>query len=892
MAAASNLHGAEVTWHSESASGTLIQLGTDAHQGLSTLEAVARLEQWGANVLDPPRRSRWWKEPLEPLTEPLVPLLFVVAGLYGLLGKLADALTILVVILAVAIVELWSEARAKRAIGALRHLSAPTARAIRDGTVLIVPSAELVPGDVVLLQPGTRVPADLRLLETVALRVDESSLTGESVPVTKEADCQLEPLAELVERRNLTFSGTLVTAGHGRGVVVATGRNTELGRIQRLVQMGRPPRTPLQVHMRQLAGWLVWVAIGLSVLTPLLGIVVAHLPFQDMLLTGLTLAFATIPEELPILITIVLGLGAYQLARQRAFLKRLQAAETLGAVSVVGTDKTGTLTENRMQVATLWIDGCESPFPPAQDGVMLRLLELGSLASDAQLQVTDGHLQWIGDPTEIALLAAAATAGLDVANLHARVAIIEEYPFDDLWRSVAVLYERHGQRWLAVKGAPESVLERCSQLLTADRITELDGSSRQCVCTEVEALTRRGLRVLALAERRIAPALSTSDGRDSLERQLTLVGLVGLADPPRPEAAGAVAALQAAGIRVIMLTGDHPVTAEAVARHTGIAADRVVLGRELAGQTAGEIGRLARSASVFARITAEQKLQLVQALQAHGDVVAVSGDGVNDAPALRAAAVGVAMGQTGTDVAREAADLVLGDDRLATIVTAVRAGRTLYANLRKAVRYYLAAKIALVSASLAAVLLHLPIPFAPVQIIVMELFMDLGASTTFVAEPPEQELMTQPPRNVSRPFIDRSMQLGMLLGGLSLAAAVLCAYGWTLQRYGLPAAQTAAFATWLLGHVVMAAHMRAEHQLLLRTHPLANRPFLGWLAGVLLVLALGLSFPFLQARLHLLSLPPLAWGVVLASALLVPSWWEPYKWIRIGLRGKGVMRSG
>jgi Ca2+-transporting ATPase len=869
------------SWHDHSASEVVAALGTDPARGLADDEAAGRLARHGRNALAAAAREPWWAEVREALTEPLVLLLLAVAVLYAVLGELADALTIFLVILAVSGVEIANEARAKRAIASLRDLSAPTATVVRDGAARDLPVAEVVPGDLVLLEAVRRVPADLRLVATEALRVDEASLTGESVPVLKAPDRPVPADAALGDRTDLAFAGTVVTAGTGRGVVVATGPDTELGRIADLAETAREPRTPLQQHLRQLSRWLVWVALGFSALVPTLGVLVAHRPFQEMLLTGLTLAFATIPEELPILITIILGLGAYRLARRRAIVRRLQAAETLGSVSVVATDKTGTLTANRMRVAALFADGAvRDPLAWGGTGTGRRLLEIGVLANDAQPGQVDGAPGFVGDPTETALLAAARDAGLDPVGLRATSPLVAEYPFDDARKRLSVLYERAGAPWLALKGAPESVLAACTHALAGGRVVPLDTAGRVALEREIEGLAARGLRTLAFAERLLPPG--TDGSAAAIERDLTFVGLAGLEDPARPEVAAAIAALRGAGIRVVMLTGDHPATARAIAARVGIDAERVVTGRELAGLDDAALGALAEESSVFARIAPEHKLQLVRALQARGEVVAVTGDGVNDAPALREAAIGVAMGRVGTDVAREAADLVLADDNFATVVEAVRGGRALYANLHKAIRYYLAAKVALVTASLVAVLAGLPVPFTPIQIIVTELFMDLGASLTFLAEPPEGDVMARPPRDPRHPFMDRAMQRGILGGGLSLAAAVFLSYWWALGHgASVVAAQTAAFAAWMVGHIVLAAHMRSERQPLLLTSPLANRAFLVWAGAALATLALGLTLPFLRARLHLASLPPTTWAVVLAAALLLPSWWEVAKWARL-----------
>ncbi len=863
-------------WHSRSIAESVSLVGTDPERGLTDAEAARRLQQTGPNEITARKKEPWWEEVLEPLTEPLVLLLLAVAVLYGILGELADALTILFVILTVASVEMFNESRAKKAISSLRVLSAPHATTIRDNQVSVIPAAGLVSGDVVLLQPGERVPADLRLVEAVALRADESSLTGESVSVSKDAQLVAPPDTALGDRRNLVFAGTVVTAGKGRGVTVGTGRNTELGRIATLAETAREPRTPLQMRMRQLSGYLLWVAVAFSILVPVLGFFVAGRPWREMLLTGLTIAFATIPEELPILITIVLGIGAFRLARQHAIVKRLRAAETLGSVSVIGTDKTGTLTENRMQVAEIFTDGAvhklgEGPLL----GSALRTLEVGALANDAQLLDALGQGKLVGDPTEVALLAAAGNSA--VATWRSTARVLEEFPFDDTRKRMSVVYDRDGERWAAVKGAPESILAVSSSVRGNGGVTALAAVQRDQIQKVADAMASRGLRVLAFAERRL-PA-DAPVGLEGTETELTWVGLAGLEDPPRAEAAATVAELQGAGIRVLMLTGDHPATAQAIARQVGIAASPVVVGRDLENTTESELLEKVRMASVFARITPEHKLRVVRALQSSGEVVAVTGDGVNDAPALREASIGVAMGRSGTDVAREAADLVLADDNLATLTVAVRAGRLLYENLHKAVRYYLAAKVGLIGSALLAVLFGLPVPFSPVQIIVLELFMDLGASVTFTAERPESDLMRRRPRPLREPFINRPMLVGIFGGGLALALAVFLAFGWAWQQgLGLAGAQTVAFATWMVGHLVLAAHMRAERQSIFRSGVFANRPFLLWSVAALGLLALGVSVPFLTMRLHLAPLNGMAWGVALAAALILPSWLEITKW--------------
>jgi Ca2+-transporting ATPase len=826
------------------------RLGSDPLRGLAAAEAAARLARHGPNEAHPPRRARWWREALEALGEPLVLLLLVTAGLYALVGEPGDALTIVAIVLAVVAVEVATEMRALRAIEALRRLAAPTAEVIRDGRPRVVPAAEVVPGDLVRLAAGGRVPADLTLVTAARLSTDDSTLTGEPGPVEKAAG-------------SLAFAGTAVVAGRGLGLAVATGRGTALGRLAGLAAAAREPRTPLQQQLRDLAGRLTWVAALASVLVPAAGVLLAGRPPAEMLLTGLALAFATIPEELPILVTLVLAVGALRLARRNAIVRRLRAAEALGSITVLATDKTGTLTEGRMRVAALVADG-RAIAPGAAEEAAARLLALAVAAGGAG----DGA----ADPTAAALREAAGAAGTAPAARPEEARLLLELPRGGGRRWQGAIHEASGTRRAAVVGAPEAVLAMATREARGQGETPLDGTRRQALLAAAEALAARGSRVLAAAGRTLAHDEPADPA--ALERGLVLAGLVALEDPPRPEAAGAVAALRQAGVRVVMVTGDHPATARAVADRVGIPAGPVVTGPELAGADAAALARLAGSAAVLARVTPEDKLRVVEALQASGEVVAVTGDGINDAAALRAAAVGVAMGRRGADVAREAADLVLADDDLGTVAAAVEGGRSLADNLRAAVRFYLAAKVALLAAAAAAALAGLPIPFTPVQIVVLELFMDLGASTAFVTLPPAADVMRRPPRDPAAPFLDRGLLAGIATGGLALGAAVLGAYLAAGPRGAPDAARGGAFVAFLVGHVALAAAMRPGAPLRPR-----GPAWAAWAAAAAGLLAAVALWPALRARLGLSSLTA-SGGLAAAAAGLaagaVAAAWSRY----------------
>lgn len=859
--------GTDPSWHAQAAAEVLSALGTEAAKGLTSEDARSRLSRSGPNRLREAEHEGFWEEYAEELTEPMILLLLVTGILYSILGTLEDAVTIFAIIFTLVALEVVNEQRAGRAIEALRELAEPTAAVVRDGRRVEIPVETVVPGDVLVLEAGRRVPADARVIEADHLASSEASLTGESVPVDKEAEVVLPAETPLAERRNLVFAGTHIVRGRGTAVVTATGMATELGRIAAMAQEVEEPATPLQGVMAELTKYLAAVAIAFSVLIPLLGWLVAHQDPKTMVLTGLSLAFVTIPEELPILITMVLALGAFRLSRQHAIAKRLRAVETLGSVTVIATDKTGTLTENRMQVSRFYPEQAK----PA-------LLEAGVLCNDASWEGGAG----MGDPLEIALLRSAVDSGLDVAVIRGAHPVHEECSFDNARKRMAVVVAEDGACRISVKGAPETVLPICAQRWTAAGTKPLTDADRLLILTAAASLAASGQRVLAFGEKR---GVDQSIPHAQIEADLMFLGLVGLSDPPRPEARASIEACRAASVRPLMVTGDHPLTAQAIAAQIGLDGSRVVTGTELDALSDAQLQDTVRSASVYARTTPEHKLRIVRALHANGERVAVTGDGINDAPALAAADIGVAMGETGTDVAREASDLVLADDNFATIVQAVREGRILFANLRKAVRYYLACKVAVVAIMLLPVLLGIPPPFAPIQLIVLELFMDLAASATFVMEPPEVDLMRQAPRDPRARFMDRRMIGTIFASAAGLFLAVSAAYLVTYYSGVSGAvAQTVAFVTWLLGHVFLALNLRSESEPLVRLGPLTNRLMVIWGFAAVLFAVFASVTPGVQSVLRTAPLDPGQWGLALGLAILGTFWIEVRKWFDLPRR--------
>ena len=867
----------QTDWHQAAAEQVLTSLAATA-QGLTTTEAETRLAAGGANVIPASRRRSLAGMLLRQFADFMILVLLVAALVSGFIGEPQDTIAILMIVLLNALIGTIQEYRAERAVAALREMAAPEARALRDGTEVSLPTAALVPGDVVLLEAGNVVPADLRMLTTEALQADESALTGESHAVDK----QTEPLPTadlpLGDRSNLAFKGSQITRGHGCGVVVATGLSTELGRIARLLASEASVKTPLQVRLARFGRYLALAVLAICAVVFVTGLLQGQEPLL-MFLTAVSLAVAAIPEALPAVVTISLALGARKLIRQHTLVRHLPAVETLGSVTYIGTDKTGTLTQNRMTAERFYAAGtCRDRLPAAPGaGPWTELGQALALNND----VTEKDGKAYGEPTELALFEAARDAGFAKPALEQSMPRLGVIAFDSERQQMTTLHACAAGVVAYVKGAPERVLAQSSAMLGQDGAQPLDTAP---VLAEVQRLADEGYRVLAIARRDLSTLPEHPDA-GGIEQQLTFVGLVALIDPPRPEVPQAVADCLAAGITPVMITGDHPGTAMATARRIGIADDDagVLTGSALAQLSDRQFAAQVESIRVYARVSPQQKLRIVRALQDNGEFVAMTGDGVNDAPALKRAGIGIAMGMKGTDVAREAADMVLLDDNFATIVSTIREGRRIFDNIRKFIKDTMSSNSGEIWTLFLAPFLGLPVPLLPIHILWINLVTDGLPGLAFTAEPAEPGIMQRQPRPPQESIFAHGMWqhivwVGLFVGGVSIASQA-----WAIAR-GVEYWQTVVFTVLTVSQLFHSLAVRSENASLFSIGLFSNLPML---AAVVFTLAAQLAviyMPALNAIFHTqpLPLPDLMACLALSSLVLFAVEFE--KWlVRRGL---------
>ena len=856
-------------WHTEPAEAALRALDA-VPAGLTSAEAAKRLAQHGPNVLPEGRSRSVARMLLDQFSDFMILVLIAAAIVSGIVGEPVDTIAIIVIVLLNAAIGFTQEWRAERAMAALRKMAAPSARVRRDGAVTTLSADQLVPGDIVLLEAGNVVPADLRLIEAAQLRVAEAALTGESQPVEKRTEALAEAQLPLGDRANMAWKGTLVANGRALALVVVTGLATELGRIARLLDSAEEVKTPLQKRLARFGARIAWAVLAICAIMFVAGLARGEAPAL-MFLTAVSLAVAAIPEALPAVVAISLALGASKLVKQNALIRRLPAVETLGSITFICTDKTGTLTQNRMRAETFWVDSEDERSEPWPS--LLRAL---ALVNDA-VPAADGTLT--GDPTEVALLDAARLRGADKAALESQSPRHGEFPFDSERKRMATVHAADAGFLVCVKGAPESVLERCPWRLTARGPVPFDAEE---ALAQAERLAARGLRVLAFAERRMdRPPADIAEA----ESDLTFLGLVGLMDPPREEAAQAVDECQAAGIVPVMITGDHPATARAIAERLGILdqGGRVVSGIELAALSDADFAAQVKDIRVYARVDPEQKIRIVQALQAAGEFAAMTGDGVNDAPALKAADIGVAMGRGGTDVAREAAHMVLLDDNFASIVHAVREGRRIFDNIRKFIKYVMTGNSGEIWTIFLAPFLGLPIPLLPIHILWINLVTDGLPGLALAVEPAEQNIMRRPPRKPSESIFAHGMWQHIVWVGLTMGAVCLVLQAWSLGHSGAHW-QTMVFTVLCLSQLGHALAIRSERDSTFRLGFWSN-PIL--MATVLFTLGLQLATIYVPALNPVFKTEPLDWdelAICLILSTVVFFAVEAEKWfVRRGL---------
>jgi Ca2+-transporting ATPase len=871
-------------------------LGADAGHGLSEEDAAARLQEHGPNELERGEAVNPWRLLLAQLTSPMILLLAAAAVLSAALGDITEAVVIAVVVVLNAWIGFRQEYRAEQAMAALQAMATPMVNLMRGGRPQEVPSRELVPGDLVHLEAGTRVPADGRLVEAHALRVEESALTGESVPVDKHP-APIAPEAPLAERTSMAYSGTSVAAGRGTMVVTATGMRAELGRVAGLLQGADAGKTPLQQRLEALVRRLGLVAGGIVAVIFAVGLVRGE-DIETLLLTAVSLAVAAIPESLPAVVTITLALGAQRMLHRNALIRRLYAVETLGSVTTICSDKTGTLTQNKMTVVVLDMAGGRRDLSDEQaaDAVglealrrnpTLRLLLAGGALCNDTGRAEDGSL--LGDPTETALVAVADRYGLDKDELEAITPRVAEVPFDSERKRMTTVHalparaddvpevlrevfeveqiETLGGRVAFTKGALDGLLTICDSVDVNGTAVPLDDQWRERARAAGDRLAAEGVRVLGVATRTWSDTGQVPAGEE-LESGLTLLGLEGMIDPARPEVRDAVATCHAAGMRAVMITGDHPLTAAAIARDLGLAdPDAPALtGAHLADLSDDELAETARTTAVYARVSPEDKLRIVSALQRDGEVVAMTGDGVNDAPALKQADIGVAMGITGTDVTKDAGDMVLQDDNFATIVGAVREGRVVFDNIRKFIRNILSGNLAEVAVMVIAPLAGMPIPLVPLQILWLNLVTDGLPAMALAVEPPEPGVMRRPPTPLGESLLGADRGLRILGRGAALTVLTLLP-AYLLWNAGDDAWQTVLFTSIAFAELAGGFAMRSERVSLRRLGLFTNRALVGAVALTVALQVLLVAIPFVRDVMDLEPLDVTHWLLIIAIAL-------------------------
>lgn len=892
-------------WYRLSKEEVLSKLKTDEKMGLSPQEVESRLQEHGPNELMEEAKKPFVKKLAEQFLDPMILILLAAAVVSGIVGEWVDSVIILAIVVVNAALSLFQEGKAEEAIAALKKMSSPTVKVVREGKTSEIASNQLVPGDLVILETGDIVPADLRLIESTNLKIDESSLTGESVSVEKDALALPETEKGIGDRENYAYSASIVTYGRGRGIVAETGKNTEIGKIATTISSMEEEETPLQ---RKLAG--LSKSLGILVIVVCLVVFAVGLLYGNellsMFLTSISLAVAAIPEGLPAIVTIVLSMGMGNMARKNAIVKKLLAVETLGTTTYICSDKTGTLTQNEMTVTRAYVDGrvlevSGTGYEPKGDLTFegkpvseetfpgLRTLSsIATLVNDADLDTDENGYRIIGDPTEGALLTFSGKQGIEEIALEKEYPRLQEIPFDSTRKMMTTFHENffEGQISSFTKGAPDVILKRCNRILRNGQVVELTEDLRKEVLDTNSGFAKSALRVLAFAYNNY-DNMPEEISSESIEKDMIFVGLTGMIDPARPEVKEAIKHCKSAGIVPVMITGDYLETAVAIAEELGILHDgeMAMMGEELNNKTPEEIREIVKKTRVFARVSPENKVQIVTALKENGEITAMTGDGVNDAPAIKKADIGIAMGITGTDVAKNTAEVILTDDNFATIVSAVEEGRIIYANIKKFVAFLLSCNVSEVLIVLFSILMNLPTPFLPIQLLWLNLVTDSFPALALGVEKGEAETMLEPPRDPKEPLLDKNVNITVATQAIAKTITTMAVYMFALKTHGatgdgLIYSRTMAFTTLVFAELFRSYSARSFDDTLMKLGIFSNKRLNQAVLFSLILTVVVLYVPFLERLFHLVDLHFIDWVMVFTAAVIPLIIGEVQKMIR------------
>ncbi|WP_337019551.1 calcium-translocating P-type ATPase, SERCA-type [Oceanobacillus massiliensis] len=872
-------------WYQLDAEKVEQKLHVTANRGLTSKQAEERRKQYGENILEAKKNTSKWLIFLKQFQDFMVIVLLAATLIAGLLGEFVDAIAIMFIVMINGFIGFFQEQKAENSLEKLKELSAPMANVMRNERWEKVSSRDVVVGDIVKINSGDRIPADLRIVTSNGMETEESALTGESLPVSKHATAIMNGDIDVQDQANMGFMGTLVTRGSGIGIVVGTGMNTVMGQIASLMAETKKTVTPLEMKLAELGKILIIVAVLLTVLVSGLGIMQGH-PMYEMFLAGVSLAVAAIPEGLPAIVTVALSLGVQRMIRKKAIVRKLSAVETLGCASVICSDKTGTMTENQMTVKEIYVNG--EYLYVSGDGYQIQgdffrdkqkveretpnlenMLLYGMLCNNASLYVKKGKNFIDGDPTDGALLVAARKLGLN-AGFAEDFRIVKEFPFDsDRKRMSVVVEDKNGMRFLITKGAPDVLLPRSSFYLDRDGKKLLKKQNQQQIESAINDMANKALRTIAIGIKSLSGNVSLQAA--SLEDDLTFIGLYGLMDPPRKEVKTAIRECREAGIKTVMITGDHVNTAKAIAKNLNLLPDGglVLEGYQLNRMSTEELSNVIEDTYVFARVTPEHKLKIVKAFQEKGHIVAMTGDGVNDAPAIKASDIGISMGVSGTDVTKEASSLILMDDNFATIKSAIEEGRNIYENIRKFIRYLLASNVGEILVMLFAMLLALPLPLIPVQILWVNLVTDGLPAMALGLDKAEEDVMRRSPRNPREGIFARGLGYKIISRGILIGAVTLIGFILTYQNDpdNLIFAQTTAFTTLVMAQLIHVFDCRSEHSVFSR-NPFGNLYLVFAVISSLLLLLIVIYWPPLQPVFHTVALTLRDWLLIIGLSAI------------------------